>query len=70
MTLTSGDTVVTSGLGGGYPVGIPIGTVTEVSGSEQDLFKEVAVQPRVRLSTTSLQTVLVITSFIPDEVAP
>jgi rod shape-determining protein MreC len=59
-----GDTVVTSGLGGGFPAGLPIGEVSAVSGSDQDLFKDVEVQPRVRLS--SLRTVLVITSFIPQ----
>ena len=61
-----GDTVVTSGLGGGFPADIPIGEVSSVSGTDQDLFKEVSVQPRVRLSTTSLRAVLVITSFVPQ----
>ena len=61
-----GDTVVTSGLGGGYPADLPIGEVSSVSGTDQDLFKEVMVQPRVRLSTASLRAVLVITSFVPQ----
>ena len=61
-----GDTVVTSGLGGGFPAGLPIGEVISVSGTEQELFKKVEVQPRVRLSTTSLRVVFVVTSFVPQ----
>lgn len=61
-----GDQVVTSGLGGNYPSGLPIGTVASVSGSNQDLFHEVDVEPRVRLST--VETVLVMTSFIPQRI--
>lgn len=59
-----GDTIVTSGLGGNYPAGLPIGRVSEVSGSSQDLFRKVTVEPLVRLSTAN--TVLVLTSFIPQ----
>jgi len=59
-----GDEVVTAGLGGNYPKGLPIGRVTEVSGTTQDLYKTVVVEPRVRIST--VDTVLVLTSFIPE----
>jgi len=59
-----GDTLVTAGLGGNYPKGLPIGIVTEVSGTPQDLSKKVKVEPLVRLSTA--RTVLVLTSFIPQ----
>ena len=59
-----GDRVVTSGLGGNYPPGLPIGAVKEVSGTPQDLFRTVKVEPTVRLSTA--QTVLVLTSFLPQ----
>jgi len=61
-----GDTVVTSGLGGKYPQGLPIGRVSEVSGSSQDLSKKVTVEPLVRLSTA--RTVLVLTSFTPQRI--
>lgn len=61
-----GDTVVTSGLGGNYPQGIPIGRVSEVSGTTQDLFRKVKVEPGVRLSTA--QTVLVLLSFTPQRI--
>ncbi len=61
-----GDVVVTSGLGGNYPPGIPIGSVSEVTGSAQDLFRHVTVEPKVRLSTTT--TVLVNISFTPQRI--
>ncbi len=61
-----GDTIVSSGLGGNYPAGLPIGNVSEVSGSPGDLFPKVKVEPAVRLSTA--QTVLVLTSFIPQRI--
>lgn len=59
-----GDTVVTSALTGRYPAGIPIGRVTEVGGSPQDLYRKVKLEPLVRLSTAT--TVLVLTSFVPQ----
>lgn len=59
-----GDIVTTSGLGGNYQAGIPIAKVTEVSGTSQDLYKTVKLEPLVRISTT--RTVLVLTSFLPQ----
>lgn len=59
-----GDAVVTAGLGGNYPKGVPIGLVSEVSGTSQDLYKKVTIQPLVRLGTAT--TVLVNISFIPE----
>lgn len=59
-----GDTIVTSSLTGRYPAGLPIGRVTEVSGSAQDLYRKVTLEPLVRLSTVT--TVLVLTSFTPQ----
>lgn len=58
-----GDTIVTSGLGGNYPQGILIGTVSAVSGTAQDLFRNVEIEPTVRISTA--RTVLVNITFIP-----
>ncbi len=63
-TINVGDTVITSGLGGNYPLGLPIGRVSEVSGSSQDISKKVVIEPLVRLSTA--RTVLVLTSFTPQ----
>lgn len=62
--LAVGDTLITAGLGGSYPRGLPIGRVSAVSGSNQDLYKKVTVEPGVRISTA--ETVLVLTSFIPE----
>jgi len=61
-----GDAIVTSGLGGNYPPGLPIGRVSEVSGTPQDLYRKVTIEPSVRLSTAT--TVLVLTSFIPQRI--
>lgn len=58
-----GDTVLTSGLDGGYPAGYLLGRVTSVQGQPVDLFKSVAVEPAARLD--SLEHVLVLTSFSP-----
>ncbi len=42
-----GDQIVTSGLDGVYPKGIPVGTVIEVGEETQSLFKSAAVRPYV-----------------------
>lgn len=59
-----GDLVVTAGLGGGYPRGLPIGRVDSVSGTSQDLYKKVTIEPGVRIGTA--ENVLVRTDFIPE----
>lgn len=61
-----GDKLVTSGLGGNYQKDLPIGTVVEVSGTPQDLYKTVKVEPQVRLST--VDTALVLLSFVPERI--
>ena len=58
-----GDTVVTSGLGGTYPQGLVIGKVTGVTGQRQEIFQRVTVEPLASLSR--LETVLIMTSFVP-----
>jgi rod shape-determining protein MreC len=58
-----GDVVITSAIGGLYPAGLVIGKVTEVGGTAQDLFKKVTLEPLASLS--HLETVLVLTSFLP-----
>jgi len=65
--IKAGDTIISSGLGGNYPPGLPIGKVSAVSGSTQDLFRKVTVEPFVRLSTAT--TVLVLTSFTPQRIS-
>jgi rod shape-determining protein MreC len=61
-----GDMIVTSALTGRFPAGLPIGRVTEVGGTTQDLFRTVKLEPLVRISTA--RTVLVLTSFTPADV--
>lgn len=63
-----GDRVVTSGLGGSYPDGLVIGRVTRVGGNPQELFQSVTVAPLASLS--NLETVLVMTTFVPAELSP
>ena len=46
--LAIGDLVVTSGLGGGFPRGLPIGHVISVFTSPENIFREAAVEPLVR----------------------
>jgi rod shape-determining protein MreC len=61
-----GDTVLTSGLGGSYPKDLVIGKVTGVSANRQELFRSVTVEPLASLSR--LETVLVMTSFVPTRI--
>lgn len=67
-TVNEGDTVLTSGLNGTYPKDLVIGKVTRVSVNRQELFRSVTVEPLASLSR--LETVLVMTSFVPTEVTP
>jgi len=53
-----GDKVVTSGLGGVFPKGIPIGQVIKVEDSPGDLFRYITVKPVVDFSR--LEEVLII----------
>jgi rod shape-determining protein MreC len=64
-----GDLVLTAGVGGRHPRGELIGQVVQVQRAPQELFQSVQVRPLADLS--SLQKVLVLTSFTPQEaVAP
>ena len=45
-----GDLLVSSGLGGTFPAGYPVGTVTAVDGSSGDAFLEVAARPAANLN--------------------
>ena len=53
-----GDPLVSSGLGGIYPRGVPVGVVTRVENSLDGLFKRIEVRPYVDLS--GLQDVFVV----------
>jgi rod shape-determining protein MreC len=45
--VTPGDRVVTSGLGGVYPKGLPVGEVIEVKDNPWEVFKDIKVKPMV-----------------------
>jgi rod shape-determining protein MreC len=65
----TGDLLVTSGLGGRFPAGYPVGTIVAVDGSEGDAFLEVTARPAASLDR--LHEVLLVFSPEPvTEVAP
>jgi rod shape-determining protein MreC len=44
-----GDQLVSSGLGGRYPVGYPVGTVTQIDYQSGEKFMQVKVEPSAQL---------------------
>ncbi len=66
-SLTEGDLVTTSGLGGNYPRALLVGSVRSVEDRPQALFKKATVEPAADLS--ALDTVMVIISFLPARLA-
>jgi rod shape-determining protein MreC len=56
-----GDLVLTSGLTGSFPKGLPIGTLGRVTKKDMDLFKQAELTPHVDLS--KIEEVLVVTSL-------
>ena len=59
--LIAGDLVVTSGLGGYYPSGLPIGTVTELRTDTGGLTQYAVISPKAAIGT--LTQVFLITEF-------
>jgi len=45
--LVSGDTIVTSGLGGIYPRGFPVGVIEKISDEHDPLFKKATIKPNL-----------------------
>ncbi len=64
-TVSVGDTVFTSGMGGNFPRQILIGQVTAVQRNDYDLYQTAVVQPTVDFN--HLEMVLIITDFQPIE---
>jgi len=50
--IRQGDLLVTSGLGGRFPVGYPVGRVVSVSSSQGQPFASIRVEPAAKLSTS------------------
>jgi len=64
----TGDLVLTSGLGGGYPPDLIVGQIVTVRSRDVDLFQNATVQPVVDFNR--LQIVLVIVNFKPVDITP
>ena len=62
-----GDIIITSGLGGVFPKGLPLGTVASVTKSSNDVYYTIIVNPASR--TENNEEVLVITSLTEEQVA-
>ncbi len=60
-----GDVVVTSGLAGGFPRGLPIGTISHIDKVEGELFQSAELVPAVDF--LAFEEVLVITNPRPQE---
>ncbi len=60
-TVSVGDVVFTSGLGGNFPRQIPIGQITDVERKDYELYQSATVQPTVDFD--HLEAVIVVTSF-------
>jgi len=59
--LSEGDTVITSGLGGEIPRGLTIGKISGVSQSQERLFQEASVVPKIDVSR--LRIVFLVKAF-------
>jgi rod shape-determining protein MreC len=60
VDIQSGDSVVTSGLDGVYPVGLPVATVTRVDRDVKDQFARVLLKPVAGLSRSRMLLVLLV----------
>jgi rod shape-determining protein MreC len=67
-TFQVGEVVLTSGLGGRFPKGIVIGTVTAIESVANAVFQKAIIAPSVDFG--SLELVSVITNFDPAEILP
>jgi rod shape-determining protein MreC len=63
-TVTPGDIVLTSGLGGNFPDKLVIGQITEVTQRDSDTFQSARVRPTVDFG--KLEEVIVIINFTPS----
>ena len=68
LTFATGETVLTSGLGGRFPKGIVIGAVESIETQANAVFQKAVIHPSVDFG--SLELVMVITNFDPNEVLP
>ena len=64
-TVSPGDIVLTSGLGGNFPDKLVIGQITEVLQRDSDMFQTARVRPTVDFG--KLEEVMVIVNFTPTD---
>lgn len=64
-TISPGDIVLTSGLGGNFPDKLVIGQITQVNQRDSDMFQSANVRPTVDFG--KLEEVLVIITFTPTD---
>lgn len=57
--LNLGDFVITSGLGGGFPRGIPVGEVVSIITSPTSVFKEALIKPFVRTDRLDVVQIII-----------
>ena len=67
VSVTVGEPVVTSGLGGVYPSGMLLGTVASVSNNASDMYHTIIVAPAAQVS--NYEEVFVMTTFDAERVA-
>lgn len=67
-TISAGDLIVTSGLGGSLPANIPVGVIASVRSRAYDVFQEAEVLPLANLD--KIEIVMIITNFTPTELSP
>lgn len=67
-TIDAGEILLTSGLGGNYPVDILVGQIVRVERSANNLFQSAVVQPVVDFK--AMRAVLIITNFERTNIQP
>ncbi len=67
-TVAPGDIVLTSGLGGQYPEGLVLGTVSAVQRQDYEVLQKAILSPAVDFNR--LEIVLIITDFKPVDLSP
>ena len=67
-TISAGDLIVTSGLGGSLPANIPVGVIASVRSRAYDVFQEAEVLPLANLD--KIEIVMIITDFTTIELKP
>jgi rod shape-determining protein MreC len=64
-TVSPGDIVLTSGLGGNFPDKLVVGQITEVEQRDSDMFQSARIRPTVDFG--KLEEVIVIVTFTPSD---